>query len=143
MLRLFLSVFLFFAFLFFTTSTLAQSSDDAHVVHVQTNKMTGVLGDDADAFNDMLRRQMGVVNSDSRVVSSRVLRHFWGADSRDFVLVTEFKNLDDLFSFYNDMNSMMEKALSKEQVDKDNEMWAKYVGQHSDEIYQETPGTRK
>lgn len=143
MFRLFLFFSLFSAVIFLTTTTLAQSSGDSHIVHIQTNKMKGMLGDDAEAFNDMLRRQMGVINSDSRVVRSYVLRHFWGADSRDFVLVTEFKNLDDLFSFYNDMNSMMEKALSKEQVDKDNEMWAKYVGQHSDEIYQETPGTRK
>jgi hypothetical protein len=143
MFRLFLFVSLFSAIIFFTTSTFAQSSDESHVVHIQTNKMKGVLGDDADAFNDMLRRQMGVINGDSRVVSSYVLRHLWGADSRDFVLVTEFKNLDDLFSFYDDLNSLMENAFSKEQYDKDNEMWAKYVGQHADEIYQVTPGTSK
>ena len=143
MFRLFLPVFLLSVFSLFTTSTLAQSSDEAHIVHIQTNKMKGMPDDDADAFNDMIRRQMGVINSDARVISSYVLRHLWGADSRDFVLVTEFKNLDDLYSFYDDLNSMLENAFSKEQYDKDNEMWAKYVGQHSDEIYQETPGTRK
>ena len=143
MFRLLLSVFILSLFVFFNSSSLAQSSDDSHVVHIQSNKLTGMLGDDADAFNDMLRRQMGVINSDSRVVSSRVLRHSWGADSRDFILITEFKNIDDLLSFYNDLNSLLENAFSKEQMDTDNAMWAKYVGQHADEIYQETPGTRK
>jgi len=84
-----------------------------------------------------------VVNGDPRVINSYVLRHFWGADSRDLVVVTEFKNEMDLFSFYNDMNSILEKAFSKEQLDADNALWNKYIGQHSDEIYSMVPGTSK
>ncbi len=91
----------------------------------------------------MLKRQADVINKDERVVSSRIVRHNWGADSRDLVFITEFKSLDDLFSFYGEMNSLFEKAYSKEQLDADNALYSKYVGQHADEIYREVPGTRK
>jgi hypothetical protein len=40
-------------------------------------KMHGVMGDDAEAFNETLIRQAGVINGDSRVLRSYVLRHFW------------------------------------------------------------------
>jgi hypothetical protein len=112
-------------------------------VHIQTSKFRAALGDDAEAFGDMLRRQSEILNKDPRLLSFRVLRHNWGTDSRDFVLVSEIEDMADLESFYNDMNSIMEEALGKEQMDIDNEMWGKYMGMHSDEIYAEVPGTRK
>jgi len=144
MFRFSISVLLFFLFVLFSAGTFAQSSDDAHVVHVQTNKFKATFeGDDAQAFSDMLRRQSETANQDTRLLSFRVLRHNWGADSRDLVIMSEFNNLDDLFSFFDDFNSMMEKAFSKEQLDADNALWNKYVGMHSDEIYREISGTRK
>jgi hypothetical protein len=143
MFRISLSVLLFSVLFLFTSASFAQSGEETHVVHVQTNKMTMNLGDDAKAFNDMLSRQSDLMNKDERVLSSRVLRHNWGADSRDLVFITEFKNLEDLFSFYNDLNSMFEKAFTKEQLDADNALYNKYVGHHADEIYREVSGTRK
>jgi len=142
--KLFVSAFLLSAIVLFSSATSAQSSDDAYVLHVQTWKFKSLpTGDDAEAFNEMLKKQSGVLNSDSRVLSSRVLRHNWGNDSRDLVMIAEFKNRAELFSFYDEFGSMMEKAFSKEEMDKDNALWDKYVGQHSDEIYQEVAGTRK
>jgi hypothetical protein len=101
------------------------------------------MGDDAEAFSETLKRQAGVINSDSRVIRSYVLRHYWGADSRDLVLIAEFASEEDLFSFFNDLNGLIEKAFSKEQIDADNALWNKYVGQHSDEIYRVVSDTRK
>ena len=135
MLKLILSVLLLSLLFLFSSTSFAQNSNDFHVVHVQTNKMKAMLGDDADAFDQLLKRQADVMRSDSRVVRVSALRHFWGNDSRDLVLVAEFKTEIDLFSFYNDFDSLLEKDMSKEQLDADNELWDKYVGQHSDEIY--------
>lgn len=143
MFKLFFAASLFTVLLFSSSSLLAQDGNDFHVVHVQTFKMHDVLGDDADAFNEILKKQAGVINADSRVLRSYVLRHNWGADSRDLVILTEFASDDDLFSFYNDLNSIFEKAFSEEQRDKDNALWNKYVGQHSDEIYRVVSDTRK
>jgi hypothetical protein len=143
MTRLSVSVILFISFVLFSFAAMAQSEDDSRIVHIQTSKFKAALGDDMDAFGDMLRRQAEILNKDSRLLSFRILRHNWGADSRDFVLVSEFKNMADLEAFYNDMNSLLEEAMGKEQMDKDNEMWGKYIGMHSDEVYAEVPGTRK
>ncbi len=135
---------LFSALFVFSPISSAQSSDSAYVVHVQTWKMSSrPTGDDGKAFGEMLRKQSEIMNSDPRVVRSYVLRHYWGADSRDLVMVTEFTSLEDLFSFYDDMGSMMEKAISKEELEKGNALWAKYAGYHADEIYSEVRGTRK
>jgi len=143
MFRLFLATFLFSVLFLFSTSSFAQDGNDFHVVHVQTFKMHGVMGNDAEAFNETLTRQAGVINGDSRVLRSYVLRHFWGADSRDLVLITEFENSENLFSFYNDLDGLFEKAFPQEQRDKDDALWNKYVGQHSDEIYRVVSDTRK
>ncbi len=140
MYRLILSLLFFSVIFMFTSESYAQTSKDTKVVLIETFKIKGPLGNDTEAFKDMLKRQGDVLNKDPRVVKSYVLRHFWGADSRDFVLVFEFKNLNDLFSYSDDSNALLEKALSKKQVDADNELWNKYVGQHSDEIYQVYPG---
>lgn len=142
MYKLFVCAFLF-SLIALSTSSFAQDMNDYHVVHVQTFKMTENLGDDAEAFNEMLKRQAEVVKGDDRVLRSYVLRHNWGADSRDLVFVAEFASEGDLFAFYNDMNDLFEKAFSKEQLDKDNALWAKHVGQHSDEIYRVVSDTRK
>lgn len=143
MFKLSLTALLFAALFFFSTSSFAQDGNDFHVVHVQTFKMHGVVGDDAEAFSETLKRQASVINSDSRVLRSYVLRHFWGADSRDLVLIAEFASDEDLFSFFDDLDSLFEKAFSKEQLDADNALWNKYVGQHSDEIYRVVSDTRK
>ncbi len=141
-----LSVFFFILFAIVLTSgtSFAQSSDDAHVVHFQSFKMKSMpMGEDGKAFQEMMLKQAKVINSDSRVVSSYILRHYWGNDSRDLVMVTEFKNSSDLFAFYDEMNDLMEKAMPKEELEKGNALWNKYVGEHSDEIYMDVPGARK
>ena len=143
MYKLFVCAVLFSVFVLFSSASVAQDGNDFHVIHVQTFKMNEMLGDDAEAFSEMLKRQAGVINGDSRVLRSYVLRHFWGADSRDLVIVSEFENSENLYSFYNDLNGLFEKAFSKEQLDKDDELWGKYVGQHSDEIYRVVSDTRK
>jgi hypothetical protein len=100
-------------------------------------------GEDGKAFGDMLRRQTEAVKDNPKLLSQRVVRHNWGSDSRDLLIITEFKNLEDLFTFSGEMNAAYEKAFSKEENEKFNMLWMKYVGMHSDEIYREVPGTRK
>ena len=135
---------LFFSIIFmYSSPSFAQDSKDINVVLIQTFKLKDRMGDDAAAFREMLKRQGDILNKDPRVIRSYTLRHFWGADSRDLVYVIEFKNYEDLFSFSDEVNSILEKALPKEQVDADYALWGKYVGQHADEIYQIIPDTKK
>jgi hypothetical protein len=143
MYKLVVSLLLVSIIIMFTSASYAQDYKDRNILLIQTFKIKGPMGSDADAFREMLARQGNVLNNDPRVLRGYAVRHFWGADSRDLVLVTEFKNLDDLFSFSNDSDALLEKAFSKEQLKTDNELWSKYVGQHADEIYWIIPGTKK
>ncbi len=111
---------------------------------VQTWKMLSLpTGDDAKAFGEMLRRQTEVLKDNPKLISQRIVRHNWGSDSRDLLIINEFKNLEDLFTFSGEMNAAYEKAFTKEENENFNKLWMKYVGMHSDEIYREVPGTRK
>ncbi|QQS35977.1 MAG: hypothetical protein IPM56_17330 [Ignavibacteriales bacterium] len=142
--RVSISVLFLTVLFLFTTSSFAQTEENFHVMHIQTWKMKSLpTGDDATAFADMMKRQATVVNSDSRVLRSYVLRHFWGGDSRDLVMVAEFNSRDEMFAFYQDLGSLLEKAYSKEQLDKDDMLFSKYVGEHGDEIYRVVNDTRK
>jgi len=138
-----LSIVLLFLVAFFTGVNYSQQENET-VVHVQSWKFKSLpTGDEAVAFREMLKRQSEVLNQDPRTVRSYVLRHFWGADSRDLVMISEFKNVQDMFSLYEDMDALMEKAFSADQMKKDQEMWDKYVGHHADEIYGLVEGTKK
>jgi len=143
MYKLFVCEILFSVAVLFSSTSFAQSDDAPHVIHIQTSTLKADLGDDAEAFNDMLRRQAEIYNKDPRLISSNIVRHYWGNDSRDLVIISEFKNMAELESFYNDLNSILEKEMTKEQLDKDNDLWAKHVGMHSDEVYAAVNGTKK
>lgn len=142
--KLLIPILLFAAMLFTSANISAQSADDTHVVYIQTWKMLSLPnGEDSKAFGDMLRRQTEVLKDNPKLLSQRVVRHNWGSDSRDLLIITEFKNLEDLFTFSGEMIAAYEKAFTKEENEKFNNLWMKYVGMHSDEIYREVPGTRK
>ncbi|MEO8232519.1 MAG: hypothetical protein ABI638_09560 [Ignavibacteriota bacterium] len=142
--KLLIPVLLFTAILFSAVNISAQSADETHIVYVQTWKMNSMpTGEEGKAFADMLKKQTDALKGNSKLLSQRIVRHNWGSDSRDLLIITEFKNLEDLFTFSGEMNAAYEKAFTKEENDKFDGLWMKYVGQHSDEIYHEVAGTRK
>ena len=142
--KLLIPILLFAAMIFSSANISAQTADDTHVVYIQTWKMLSLpTGDDGKAFGEMLKRQTEAVTGNTKLLSQRVVRHNWGSDSRDLLIITEFKNLEDLFVFSGEMNATYEKAFTKEENENFNKLWMKYVGMHSDEIYREVPGTRK
>ena len=142
--KLLIPILLFAAVLFTSANISAQSADNTHIVYVQNWKMLSLpTGDDDKAFGEMLRKQTEALRDNPKLISQRVVRHNWGSDSRDLLIITEFNNLEDLFAFSGEMNAAYEKAFTKEENEKFNKLWMKYVGMHSDEIYREVPGTRK
>lgn len=143
MYKIILSLLLFSILIIFSSSSIAQDTKDAGVVLIETFKMKSVLGDDTEAFSAMLKRTFSVYNEDPRVIRGYILKHYWGADSRDLVFVYEFKSESDLYAFANEFDRLLEKAFPKEQFDSDLKLWDKYVGQHADEIYKMVPDTKK
>lgn len=76
------------------------------------------------------------LSKSSEVINRSVYRHFWGSDNTQLVLVSEFKNLQDLMASEKTENDLFTKAYpNKDDQDKFNKVFRKYVGNHSDEIY--------
>ncbi len=73
------------------------------------------------------------------VVSHKIVRHFWGNDSRDFIEIIELKSFDDIDKAFEKSNELFKKTwATKEARDALNKAYNKYfTGKHSDEIYSE------
>ena len=85
-----------------------------------------------------------VTKKNELILSQRILRHWWGSDSRQFVVVVEVKDWDAVEKANAREDELFKKAFSKEEQDRFNKAYNKYfTGKHSDEIYSEVPGGRK
>ncbi len=73
------------------------------------------------------------------VVSYKIVSHYWGHDSRDFIEILELKNFSDIPKAYAKANDLMMKAMpDKSERDNFYKAYNKYfTGKHSDEIYSE------
>jgi len=77
-------------------------------------------------------------------VSCKAVRHWWGHNNRDFIVMIEVKSWDDITKAYERGNELFEKTWStKEAQDAFNEAYNKYfTGKHSDEIYREVVSSK-
>ena len=77
--------------------------------------------------------------SNEYVVSSKIMRHWWGHNNRDFIQVIEVKSWDDVVKANQRSGELFEKAWpTKADRDAINKAYGKYfTGKHSDEIYSE------
>ncbi|GAB4286349.1 MAG: hypothetical protein Kow0098_01420 [Ignavibacteriaceae bacterium] len=106
-------LFVFSVIMLFSAITFAQGSGENNIIHIQKWQLKSMpAGDDAAAFSDMVKRQSEVLNSDSRLLSFRMVRHFWGSDSRDLIFISEFNSMEEMASFYQDMGSMLESKFN-------------------------------
>jgi hypothetical protein len=132
--------FLLFSALFLFLSVIninAQDESDQHVVTVTTFHLKFPTDGTNKEFNDIWKDYFDkVLSKSSEVISRSVYRHFWGSDNTQLVLVSEFKNLQDLMASEKTEDDLFTKAYpNKDDQDKFNKTFRKYVGNHSDEIY--------
>jgi hypothetical protein len=132
--------FLLFSALFLLLSVVninAQDESDQHVVTVTTFHLKFPLDGTNKEFNDIWKDYFDkVLSKSSEVINRSVYRHFWGSDNTQLVLVSEFKNLQDLMASEKTEDDLFTKAYpNKDDQDKFNKTFRKYVGNHSDEIY--------
>jgi len=115
----------------------AQDESDQHVVTVTTFHLKFPLDGTNKEFNDIWKDYFDkVLSKSSEVINRSVYRHFWGSDNTQLVLVSEFKNLQDLMALEKTEDDLFTKAYpNKDDQDKFNKTFRKYVGNHSDEIY--------
>jgi hypothetical protein len=80
------------------------------------------------------------LDNNEYIISYRTIRHWWGHDSRDFILIKEYKNWDDIQkSYIREEELFRQHWVTKEQQDAFHNAYSKFfTGQHSDEIYRDT-----
>jgi len=86
-----------------------------------------------------------VVAKNNKILSQRIVRHLWGNDSGQLILIREFAKIEDLV-VDDDAGGELFKAAWKTEEERKafGEAYGKYwQGRHSDEIYQEFAGSRK
>ncbi len=71
------------------------------------------------------------------IVNQTLMSHMWGSNSSDFVVITEYKNFADIEKAQSRNFELIAEAIpDKEERGKFNKAFFKYLGNHSDEIYQ-------
>ena len=135
-------------FLFTFSQSYAQNGQDGNVFYVQTFYLGFVDGGsqaEFDSLTSLLTKN--VLSKRSKIISQRMMSHLWGSDSRQFVIVREFANIDDLHAFTSESTTELFNAYwdTEEKRDAFGDAYSKYFrgNRHSDEIYQEIPGGRK
>lgn len=133
-------LFVFIVFVSMNNSTFAQEAQGN--VFVVTNLERAFPDDGSAREMDslavlLLNKTFGKDNE--YVVSSKIMRHWWGHDNRDFIQVIEVKSWDDVIKANQRSGELFEKAWpTKAEQDAFNDAFGKYfTGQHSDEIYSE------
>ena len=77
------------------------------------------------------------VKKNEFIVNQILMNHMWGSNSSDFVVITEYKTFADIEKGQNLNFDLIEEAIpDKEERDKYYKEFFKYLGNHSDEIYQ-------
>ncbi len=131
------------AFLFLNKSSYAQ---DGNVIYVQTWDFE--MPDDGswaefDSLSALVTKN--VVSKNDKILSQRIVRHFWGSNSRQLIFIREYANIEDVVRDDDTGTKLFEAAWKTEEERKAfSDAYGKYFrGEHSDEIYSEIPGTSK
>jgi hypothetical protein len=130
--------FMVIVFLLISTSYIkAQDVSEQHIVAVTTFHLKFPADGTMKEFNEMWKDYFdNVLSKSSEVINRSAYRHFWGSDNTQLVLVSEFKNLQDMMASEKTEDDLFKKAYpNKDDQDKFNKTFSKYVGNHSDEIY--------
>ena len=112
--------------------------EEPHVYAVVTFELLSPE-DGSDAEYDSLGAfwTVNAVKKNEFIVNQILMSHMWGSNSSDFVVITEYKTFADIEKGQNLNFDLIEEAIpDKEERDKYYKEFFKYLGNHSDEIYQ-------
>jgi len=131
-----LSFLFIVSFVIINKTTFAQN--DGHIVIV-TTWYVDTPEDGSRAEYDSLSAIINekVVSKNSKIISRYHLRHLWGSDSRQVVLITEYASMADEAAASEEGDKLFKEAFPNEEERKAfGESYRKYWnGYHSDEIY--------
>jgi hypothetical protein len=120
-------------------------ASDAHIYTVTT--FSAVLPEggrfgERDSLLKVYSEQ--VTKKNPLVLSQKVMRHFWGHNSHDYVVMSEYKDLASIEAAEKMDNELFEKHWATQEARREfNRLLGKYFAGHSDEIYTAVPDLAK
>lgn len=117
----------------------AQMNTQGHLFTVTTFHATMPDGGSAAERDSVLAMFTDLTKMNSKYVSQRMMRHSWGHNSQDWVIITEYATWDDIEAAGKIDEDNFKKKWPKGDFDKANRTFNKYFPTHSDEIYTELP----
>ncbi|MGN6400574.1 MAG: hypothetical protein ACTHMD_08980 [Flavisolibacter sp.] len=124
----------FFLLMALSLGVHAQSAAKPFVMH--TMYLNGNLENQNTNLDSLLKvYKQHVLDPNSYFASSKIIRHWWGHDSREVTIITELKNLDDLEKAFEKQNELLKQYTSSSKNFA--HLWAQAFSpeHHSDEIY--------
>ena len=134
---------IFFSALFFVlmTTTIISQEMEGNIVVVTKYELANAGDRAVPGELDSLTRvyQEAITNGNEFVLEHTTLRHFWGNNSADLLVIYKVKSWEDVPKANERMDELFnEKWSTKEARDSFNKAYNKYfTGKHSDEIYRE------
>lgn len=133
------------ALLFACSSAFAQEQNVDHLfvaTKMETTMPEGGSSAERDSLLDIYHKQ--VTEKNPFILSQRVMRHFYGSNSHDVVVVAEYKSWADIDAADKKDTELFQKYWTDPAARRQfNRMLGKYFSGHSDEIYTELTKFRK
>lgn len=128
-----------------STNSFAQDKPEGHLYTVTTWKIA-IPEDGSRAELDSLMTvyHNKVVAKNDKIVSTKVLHHYWGSDNRDVVFINEYASWGDIEAAGDLQEKLTKEAWpDKAEAQKFFKAMGKYMIKHSDEIYMGMPDMSK
>lgn len=131
------------AFFFLSVNNFAQDNDGSYYTMTKFKINIPEDGSQAEFMELMKEWTEKIVKTNDHIVSERIMRHQSGSDSRDLVVLTEYKDWNAINSAADNQSKLVNSTWNEEERKEFFGKFNKYFGEHSDEIYVEVNGTRK
>lgn len=137
------TVLLMLSTLVWTSQAIAQdeTEDDPSVFLVATFFVDVPEGGSMNELLDMLAEQNDATSDNPHILSQVTLRHWFSADSREIITITEYESLDGMEAAFEANQELIEARWPDEdERDAWQEKLNSYIQYHSDGIYNDIPG---
>jgi len=138
--KIIFSLFMLLGITLINTTYLQAQDNDSRVFVITTLKLNPASEMTFAQQDSMLNEQLMMDKQNKYIVSTQLMRHYYGSDSRDAVIIREYKSFSDIDKAGDEQQKLVEKKYPKE-ADRmaANKKFRGSVSWHKDEIYMSIP----
>ncbi len=136
------SLFLICSVLLVGIRGLRAQDNQGHIYVLTTLKLNDGPDVNIAKRDSMLHQQLMADKANKYILSTQLLRHYYGSDSRDLIVVREYKSFGDIEKGDDENQKYFEKVYPKKaNLDAAQKNYRRQVLWHSDEILMDVPAS--